>query len=42
MSEDSVEESYPVARMLFDFIPTSEFELDVSGEIYNCTYKRYI
>jgi len=30
MSEDSVEESYPVARMLFDFIPTSEFELDVS------------
>ena len=30
-------ESFPAARVLFDFSPTSEFELEVSGEwkIYN-------
>lgn len=30
-SEESYEESYPSARVLFDFTPTSAFELDVSG-----------
>lgn len=41
-SEDSAEEQYPVAHMLFDFSPTSEFELAVPGEIYCCNYKQCI
>ncbi|KAG6827113.1 hypothetical protein H0H92_013157 [Tricholoma furcatifolium] len=31
-SSDSTEESHPTARVLFDFKPTSEFELEVSGD----------
>ncbi|KAJ7643977.1 hypothetical protein FB45DRAFT_284926 [Roridomyces roridus] len=30
VAEESYEESYPTARLLFDFAPTSEFELRVS------------
>lgn len=32
-SDDSYEESYPTARVIFDFAATSEFELDVSGAL---------
>lgn len=32
-SEESYEESYPTARVLFDFTATSEFELGVSGAL---------
>lgn len=38
--EDAAEEAYPQARVQFDFVATSEFELDVTGK-YASTGFRY-